>query len=67
MTAQGKLTRDGKSLEVRGTVRLDREWGSGRTGNPISKDGTGSPCSSTMAARLMFYALRKQIRPARCA
>ncbi len=32
MTAQGKLIRDGKPLNVKGTVWLDREWGSGPLG-----------------------------------
>jgi predicted secreted hydrolase len=59
MSAHGKLTRDGKSLDVRGTVWLDREWGSGALG----ADQQGWDWFALQlddGSALMFYALRKQ-------
>jgi len=59
MSAQGKLTRDGKSVDVRGTVWLDREWGSGALGS----DQQGWDWFALQlddGSALMFYALRKQ-------
>ena len=58
MSAHGKLTRDGKSLDVRGTVWLDREWGSGALGS----DQQGWDWFALQlddGSALMFYALRK--------
>jgi predicted secreted hydrolase len=59
MTAHGKLTRDGKSLDVKGTVWLDREWGSGALG----ADQQGWDWFALQlddGSALMFYALRKR-------
>lgn len=58
MSASGKLTRDGKSQAVRGTVWLDREWGSGALGT----DQQGWDWFALQlddGSALMFYALRK--------
>jgi len=59
MTAHGRLTRDGKSLDVKGTVWLDREWGSGALG----ADQQGWDWFALQlddGSALMFYALRKR-------
>lgn len=59
MNAQGKLLRDGKELEVKGTVWLDREWGSGSLGG----DQQGWDWFALQlddGSALMFYALRKR-------
>jgi predicted secreted hydrolase len=57
MRARGKLTRDGKSLDVQGTVWLDREWGSGALGvNQQGWDWFALQLDDGSA--LMFYALR---------
>jgi predicted secreted hydrolase len=59
MAARGKLVRDGKSLDVRGTAWLDREWGSGSLG----ADQQGWDWFALQldeGSALMFYALRKQ-------
>jgi predicted secreted hydrolase len=58
MKARGKLTRDGKSSDVQGTVWLDREWGSGALGS----DQQGWDWFALQlddGSALMFYALRK--------
>ena len=57
MTAKGRLIRDGKSLDVEGTVWLDREWGSGSLGaNQQGWDWFALQLDDGSA--LMFYALR---------
>jgi predicted secreted hydrolase len=58
MTARGRLTREGKPLEVNGLVWLDREWGSGSLG----ADQQGWDWFALQlddGSALMFYALRK--------
>ena len=58
MKAHGKLTRDGKSSSVQGTVWLDREWGSGALG----ADQQGWDWFALQlddGSALMFYALRE--------
>jgi len=58
MSAHGKLTRNGQALDVRGTVWLDREWGSGALG----ADQQGWDWFALQlddGSALMFYALRK--------
>jgi predicted secreted hydrolase len=58
MTAHGKLIRDGKVLDVTGTVWLDREWGSGSLGG----DQQGWDWFALQledGGALMFYSLRK--------
>jgi predicted secreted hydrolase len=59
MTAKGRLIRDGKPLDVKGTVWLDREWGSGSLGS----DQQGWDWFALQlddGSALMFYALRKR-------
>lgn len=59
MSAHGKLKRDGKTVDVRGAVWLDREWGSGALGS----DQQGWDWFALQlddGSALMFYALRKQ-------
>jgi predicted secreted hydrolase len=59
MNAHGKLTHDGKSLPVQGTVWLDREWGSGSLG----ADQQGWDWFALQlddGSALMFYALRER-------
>jgi predicted secreted hydrolase len=57
MNARGKLTRDGKAMDVQGTVWLDREWGSGALGaNQQGWDWFALQLDDGSA--LMFYALR---------
>jgi predicted secreted hydrolase len=59
MAARGQLTRDGKTLDVQGTVWLDREWGSGSLGG----DQQGWDWFALQlddGSALMFYALRKK-------
>jgi predicted secreted hydrolase len=62
MSARGRITRDGKPLDVQGTVWLDREWGSGSLGN----DQQGWDWYALQlddGSALMFYALRKRSDP----
>jgi predicted secreted hydrolase len=62
MSARGRITRDGKPLDVQGTVWLDREWGSGSLGN----DQQGWDWYALQlddGSALMFYALRKRNDP----
>jgi predicted secreted hydrolase len=59
MTARGKLTRDGKSVDVRGTVWLDREWGSGALGSD-QQGWDWFALQLNDGSALMFYALRRQ-------
>ena len=59
MTARGRLVRNGKPLDVQGTVWLDREWGSGSLGG----DQQGWDWFALQlddGSALMFYALRKR-------
>jgi predicted secreted hydrolase len=59
MSAHGKLTRDGRTVDVRGAVWLDREWGSGALGS----DQQGWDWFALQlddGSALMFYSLRKQ-------
>lgn len=59
MTAHGRLVRNGKPLNVQGTVWLDREWGSGSLGG----DQQGWDWFALQlddGSALMFYALRKR-------
>ncbi len=58
MSANGKLTRDGKSQAVRGTVWLDREWGSGALGTD-QQGWDWFALQLNDGSALMFYALRK--------
>jgi predicted secreted hydrolase len=58
MSAHGKLTRDGRSLDVRGTVWLDREWGSGALGSD-QQGWDWFALQLNDGSALMFYALRK--------
>jgi predicted secreted hydrolase len=54
---RGRLTRDGRALEVRGFAWLDREWGSGGLGPAeVGWDWFGLQLGDGSA--LMFYALR---------
>jgi len=54
---RGRLTRDGRGLEVRGLAWLDREWGSGGLGlAEVGWDWFGLQLGDGSA--LMFYALR---------
>jgi predicted secreted hydrolase len=54
---RGRLTRDGRALEVRGLAWLDREWGSGGLGPAeVGWDWFGLQLGDGSA--LMFYALR---------
>jgi predicted secreted hydrolase len=59
MNAHGKLTRDGKSLDVKGTVWLDREWGSGALGAD-QQGWDWFALQMNDGSALMFYALRKR-------
>jgi predicted secreted hydrolase len=59
MTAHGKLTRDGKPLDVKGTVWLDREWGSGALGSD-QQGWDWFALQLNDGSALMFYALRKR-------
>jgi predicted secreted hydrolase len=59
MAARGKLVRDGKALDVRGTVWLDREWGSGSLGAD-QQGWDWFALELDDGSALMFYALRKQ-------
>jgi predicted secreted hydrolase len=59
MSAHGRLTRNGKPLGVKGTVWLDREWGSGS----LSGDQQGWDWFALQledGSALMFYALRNR-------
>jgi predicted secreted hydrolase len=58
MIAHGNLTRDGKSHDVKGTVWLDREWGSGALG-PDQQGWDWFALQLNDGSALMFYALRK--------
>jgi predicted secreted hydrolase len=53
----GRLTRDGRSLEVRGLAWLDREWGSGGLG-PTESGWDWFGLQLADGSALMFYALR---------
>lgn len=59
MSAHGTLTRDGKRLDVRGTVWLDREWGSGALGSD-QQGWDWFALQLNDGSALMFYALRKR-------
>jgi predicted secreted hydrolase len=59
MTARGKLIRDGKPLDVTGTVWLDREWGSGSLGSD-QQGWDWFALQMDDGSALMFYALRKR-------
>jgi predicted secreted hydrolase len=57
LSATGRITRDGKPLDVQGLAWLDREWGSGALGS----DQQGWDWFALQfedGATLMFYALR---------
>ena len=57
LEVQGRLLRDGRSIEVRGLAWLDREWGSGGLGvSEAGWDWFGLQLGDGSA--LMFYALR---------
>ena len=59
MSAHGKLMRDGKPLDVSGTVWLDREWGSGALGAE-QQGWDWFALQMDDGSALMFYALRKR-------
>jgi len=59
MAAHGKLMRDGKPLEVSGTVWLDREWGSGSLGSD-QQGWDWFALQMDDGSALMFYALRNK-------
>ena len=59
MDAHGKLTRDGLALDVKGTVWLDREWGSGALGAD-QQGWDWFALQMNDGSALMFYALRKR-------
>jgi predicted secreted hydrolase len=55
IAVQGKLLRDGKSLDVHGLAWLDREWGSG----PLDRGWDWFALQMNDGSSFMFYALRK--------